>query len=112
MRNRRAGAVSRTADSALVAYVEAFERALSTHEVVCGARESSSYVTNAFVSIHRTGGTGPVRGPHGGVLTPERGATSGVDLEGGPWEAGAAPPEGVVYAVEAPGADRVAFDTE
>lgn len=41
-------------DSALVAYVERFERACRSHEAICDARESSSQVTNASVSIHRT----------------------------------------------------------
>jgi hypothetical protein len=99
-------------DSALVGYVEDFERAYVTHDTVCGHRESSSYVTDVFVSIHRTAVLDRHDERTAVFLLRSGGATAGIDPEAGRWERGAAPPEGVVYAIGDAGGDRVAFDTE
>jgi hypothetical protein len=95
-------------EAAVVEYVETFERAYVTHQAICG---SSSYVTGVFASIHRSETLDLYEDRTAVFLLRSGGATSGVG-EGVPWEAAAAPPRGVVYAVDAAGADRVAFDTE
>lgn len=99
-------------DESLIEYVEAFERAYATHDIVCGYRESSSYVTSVYAHIHRTEELDVYEERTAVFLLRSAGATAGIDRDAGPWDGGASPPSGVVYAIEDTGADRVEFDTE
>jgi hypothetical protein len=99
-------------DGTVVEYVEAFERAYVTHDIVCGHRESSSYVTSIYATIHRTARLGLYEERTAVFLLRSGGASAGIDPDAGRWDGGAAPPNGVVYAVEDSGGDRIEFDTE